>query len=73
MKPGSQNCAILSIIFPFTGNGAFLWVNDVVVDLSCQRDATKIFFREVNKNKYIINTVLMSSYAWKYHTEFVWT
>ena len=45
--------AILSIICPFTGNGAFLCVNDVVVDLPCRKDATKIFFREGNTNKYI--------------------
>ena len=47
---GSQNCAILSIIFPFIGNGACLCTNDV-------------FFREVNTNKYSINTVLTSSYT----------
>ena len=40
----SQNCAILSIICPFTGNGAFLCVNDVVVDLLYRKDATKLFY-----------------------------
>ena len=28
------------------------------------KDASKVFFREVNTNKYIINTILMSSYTW---------
>ena len=41
---GSQNCAILSIICPFTGNSAFwLCVNDIVVDLPRRKDATKVF------------------------------
>ena len=47
---GSQNCATLSIICSFTGNSAFLCVNDVVVDL-----------RYVSTNKYINNTVFTSS------------
>ena len=58
----SHNCAILSIICPFIGNGAFLCVSDVVVDIPCRKDATKVLFREVNTNKYIINTVLTSPY-----------
>ena len=37
---GSQNCAILSIICPFTGNSAFLCVNDVV-NLPCRRPPFK--------------------------------
>ena len=41
---GSQNCAILSILCPFTGNSAFrLCVNDIVVDLPRRKDATKVF------------------------------
>ena len=60
---GSQNCTTLSIIVPFIGNGAFLCANDVVVDLPCRKDATKVFFREVNTNKYIINAVVTSSYT----------
>ena len=59
---GSQKCAILSIICPFTTNGAFLCVNDVVVHLRCRKDAIKVFL-EVNTNKDIINTVLTSSYT----------
>ena len=59
---GSQNCAILSIICPFTGNSAFwLCVNDVVLGVPCRKDATEVFFCEVHTNKYIINTVLPSS------------
>ena len=38
---GSQNCAILSILCPFNGNGAHLRVNDVVVDLPCRKDVIK--------------------------------
>ena len=50
--PGyALDCAILSIIFPLTGNGAFLCVQDVVVDLPWRKDANKVFFREVNANK----------------------
>ena len=61
---GSQNRAILSIICPFTGNRAFrLCVNDIVVDLSRRKDATKVFIREVSTTKYIINMVLPSSYT----------
>ena len=41
---GSQNCAILSILCPFSENRAFLCVNDVVVDLPCGKDTTKVFF-----------------------------
>ena len=55
----SHNCAILSIICPFI---AFPCVSDVVVDIPCRKDATKVLFREVNTNKYIINTVLTSPY-----------
>ena len=59
---GSQNCAILSIICPFTGNSPFrLRVNNVVLGLPCRKDATEVFFCEVHTNKYIINTVLPSS------------
>ena len=61
---GSQNRAILSIICPFTGNRAFwLCVNDIVVDLSRRKDATKVFIREVSTTKYIINMALPSSYT----------
>ena len=61
---GSQNCAILSIIRLFTGKGALcLSVNNVVVSLPCRKDATKVFFREVNANKDIMNTVLPSFYT----------
>ena len=60
---GSQNCAILSILCPIAGNGAFLLVNEVVVHLPCRKDAIKVFFREVKTNKYIIDTVLTSSYT----------
>ena len=58
---GSQNCAILSILCSFTGNGAFLCVKDVVVDLPCRtgRHQSLLF----NTNKYIIITVLTSSYT----------
>ena len=66
---GSQNCAVLSILCPFTGNGTFLCVNDVVVDLSCRKDTLKVFFLKVNINKCIINTILTSSQ--KHQTEFV--
>ena len=60
----SQNCAIVSILCPIAGNGAFLCVNDVVyVHLHCRKDAIKVFFREVNTNKYTIITVLTSSYT----------
>ena len=59
---GSES-PILSIIFPFIGNGAFLCANEVVVDLPCRKDAAKVFFCEVNTNKYFINTVLTSSYT----------
>ena len=59
---GSQNCAILSIICPFTGNSAFrLCVNDPVLGVPCRKDATEVFFCEVHTSKYIINTVLPSS------------
>lgn len=60
----SQNCAILSINCPFTENSAFwLCVNDIVVDLPRRKDATKVFVREVNTTKYIINAVLPSSHT----------
>ena len=45
----------------FARNSAFLCVNDVVVNLPCRLDTIKVFFRKVNTNKYIINTVLTSS------------
>ena len=60
--------AILSIICPFTLNGAFLCVNDVVHVPCLNWDGTYVFFREVNTNKYIINTALTSSYTWLENT-----
>ena len=30
----------------------FVFVNDVVVGLPCRKDVVKVFFREVNTNKY---------------------
>ena len=59
---GSQNCAILSMLCPFTGNGALLCVNAVVVDLPSGKDAIKVLFCGVNTKKYIFNTVLTTSY-----------
>ena len=63
---GSQNCTVLSIICPFTGNSAFrLCVNDAVLGVPCRdpcrKEATEVFFCGVHTNKYIINTVLPSS------------
>ena len=58
---GSENCAILSILCSFTGNGAFLCVNDVVVDLPCRKDATKVFFFS---NLTQINTLSISIQFW---------
>ena len=49
--------------FPFHRKRCILSANDVVVDLPCQKDATKVFLRDVNTNKYIMNTVLTSSYT----------
>ena len=34
---------------PFTGNGAFRCINDVVVDLPCRKDAIKVFFRGITR------------------------
>ena len=62
VKTVLSNCAIQSIICPFTGNSAFrLCVNDVVFGVPCRKDATEVFFCEVHTNKYIINAVLPSS------------
>ena len=49
---GSQNCTVLSIIFPFTGNSALQCVNDLVVDLHCRKDAIHVFFCEVKDGAY---------------------
>ena len=47
---GSENYAIVSIIRPFTGKGALgLSVNNVVVYLSCRKDAIEVCFREVTQ------------------------
>ena len=50
-----------------TGNGAFLCINDVVVDLPCRKDASKVFFREVNtnilsKSRYNVDLILVMYY-----------
>ena len=36
----------------------------LVVDLPRRKDATKVFIREVNSNKYVLKTVLSSSCTW---------
>ena len=38
-------------------------ISVVRVDLHRRKEAIKVFIREVNSNKYIINTVLPSSYS----------
>lgn len=46
----SQNCAILSINCPFTGNSAFwLCVNDIVVDLPVERTRPKSLFAKLTQ------------------------
>ena len=49
--------------FPLHWKRCMRCVKDVAVDLPCRKDAIKVPFREVNTNKYIINTVLTTSYT----------
>ena len=63
---GSQNCAILSIICPFTGNGAFLTLLSIY---PIERTPPKSFFAKLAQINTLSIQFWWSSYAWFENTK----